>query len=65
ARLGTDRSSRNTVRAHLGRHRREVIKVERKSCYIAPRPGIHGDLNRDKLSIALNLSALGDGPRRS
>src|SRR5579875_1811831 len=37
----------------------EVIKVERKSGYIAPRTGIHGDLNRDKLSIALNMSAPG------
>ncbi len=37
----------------------EVIKVERKSGYIAPRTGVHGDLNRDKLSIALNMSAPG------
>ncbi len=37
----------------------EVIKVERKSGYIAPPIGIHGDLNRDKLSIALNMSAPG------
>jgi crotonobetainyl-CoA:carnitine CoA-transferase CaiB-like acyl-CoA transferase len=37
----------------------EVIKVGRKSGYIAPRTGIHGDLNRDKLSIALNMSAPG------
>jgi benzylsuccinate CoA-transferase BbsF subunit len=37
----------------------EVIKVERKSGYIAPPVGIHGDLNRDKLSIALNMSAPG------
>jgi benzylsuccinate CoA-transferase BbsF subunit len=37
----------------------EVIKVERKSGYIAPPRGIHGDLNRDKLSIALNMSAPG------
>jgi benzylsuccinate CoA-transferase BbsF subunit len=37
----------------------EVIKVERKSGYIAPPTGIHGDLNRDKLSIALNMSAPG------
>ncbi len=37
----------------------EVIKVERKSGYIATAVGIHGDLNRDKLSIALNMSAPG------
>lgn len=37
----------------------EVIKVERKSGYIAPRTGVHGDLNRDKLSIALNMAAPG------
>ena len=37
----------------------EVIKVERKSGYVATPIGIHGDLNRDKLSIALNMSAPG------
>jgi crotonobetainyl-CoA:carnitine CoA-transferase CaiB-like acyl-CoA transferase len=37
----------------------EVIKVERKSGFIATAVGIHGDLNRDKLSIALNMSAPG------
>src|SRR5271166_2257983 len=37
----------------------EVIKVERKSGFIATAKGIHGDLNRDKLSIALNMSAPG------
>lgn len=37
----------------------EVIKVERKSGYVATPKGIHGDLNRDKLSIALNMSAPG------
>jgi benzylsuccinate CoA-transferase BbsF subunit len=37
----------------------EVIKVERKSGFIATAKGIHGDLNHDKLSIALNMSAPG------